>query len=77
MRKPTAVVAAIVVVVSLSPLSSAVSIAADDAMQARILAEGMDRSEIMRTLHFLTDLIGVLAGWADDDAPGSEEAAQW
>ncbi len=58
MRKPTAVVAAIVVVVSLSPLSSAVSIAADDAMQARILAEGMDRSEIMRTLHFLTDRYG-------------------
>ena len=34
-------------------------------------------SAAMLTLHFLTDLIGVLAGWADDDAPGSEEAAQW
>lgn len=58
MRKPTVVVAVLVVAVSLSPFSSAVSAAADDATRARILAEGMDRSQIMRTLHFLTDRYG-------------------
>ncbi len=57
MRKPAVVVAGLLTALVVSPAGT-VSLAADDAMQARILAEGMDRSQIMRTLHFLTDRYG-------------------
>ncbi len=57
MRKPTAAVSVLLIVLVLSPAGS-VSFATDDAIRARIMAEGMDRSQIMRTLHFLTDRYG-------------------
>jgi hypothetical protein len=45
----------------------------DKDINARIRAEGMDRSQIMRTMHFLTDVYGPrLTG-----SPNYENAARW
>lgn len=34
-------------------------------------------SSFMLCLHFLSDLVALFAGWANEDAPGDEEATQW
>lgn len=34
-------------------------------------------SALMLALHFLADLVGVLAGWVGDDPAGDERAAAW
>lgn len=34
-------------------------------------------SALMLFVHFLFDLVALLAGWADDETPGDEEAMSW
>ncbi len=45
----------------------------DTAMNARIRTEGMDHSQIMRTMHFLTDVYGPRV----TGSPNHENAAKW
>ena len=55
---------------SLMPQTGA---ATDAEIQTRIRKEGMERSQIMRTMHFLTDVYGPrLTG-----SPNHENAAKW
>jgi hypothetical protein len=51
----------------------AVQVEIDQDINAKIRAEGMDNSQIMRTMHFLTDVYGPrLTG-----SPNHENAARW
>jgi hypothetical protein len=55
------------------PAAQATQERIDTAMNARIRAEGWDNSQIMRTMHFLTDVYGPrLTG-----SPNHENAAKW
>ncbi|HEX4998998.1 MAG TPA: M20/M25/M40 family metallo-hydrolase [Terriglobia bacterium] len=71
--KSGALMAALITLVVATMAVSGAQVGVDPNIQAKIRAEGMDRSEIMRTMHVLTDIYGPrLTG-----SPNHENAARW